>query len=126
MILFGNLLCIASSKWAFIDIQKNSISKITEELILLYTPEEKTVFGETDIAKFKVPEIKAPADFTFQVGRKDIDVNHHMHNTYYLNYAYEAFPLALYEADEPNNFEILYKTGAKLRKLCRLLLSSRK
>lgn len=115
MILLGNLLCKASSKWAFIDLTKNSITKIPEDVICLYEPEEKSVFEETDIAKLKVPETVTPS-FTFQVQRRDIDVNQHMHNIYYLDYAYETLPQSVYELPETNFFEIMYKTGCMFRK----------
>lgn len=108
------LLCKASSKWAFIDLTTNHIAKITPELLQLYAPEEKSVFAEDDIAKLRLPELPASPCFTFPILRKDIDVNHHMHNTFYLDYAYEALPQNIYESDEANYFEIMYKTGATL------------
>ena len=115
MILLGCLLCKASSKWAFIDLTKNSITRIPEDVITLYKPEEKSVFEETDIPKIKSPETTDVPSFSFHVQRKDIDVNQHMHNLYYLDYAYEALPQAVYELPEANYFEIMYKTGCTLR-----------
>lgn len=110
----GNLICIASSKWALIDISTKSITKITEEIIGKYEPERKSVFEIEDIPKIKIPNIVGEPAFSFHVQRKDIDVNHHIHNTYYLDYAYEALPQEIYEAKEADEFEIMYKSGAKL------------
>ena len=50
----------------------------------------------------------------FKVLKKDIDFNEHMHNLNYLAYAYEALPEDVYTNINVNNFEIMYKTSAKL------------
>lgn len=111
----GNLICIASSKWTLIDLTTKSIIKIPDDILNLYEPEKKSVFEETDIAKLKAPEIASIfPSYTFKVQRKDIDVNEHMHNIYYLDYAYEALPTNVYELDESNFFEVMYKTACKL------------
>ena len=110
----NNLICIASTKWTLINTQTGGITRITPDVISCYEPEEKSVFGENDIAKLKKPEISEKPNFVFNILRKDIDVNKHMHNIYYLDYAYEALPEKIYELPEANDFEIMYKTGAKL------------
>ena len=110
----NNLICIASSKWTLINTENNSITRITDDVISCYEPEEKCVFKENDIAKLKKPEMIGQPSFVFTVLRKDIDVNQHMHNLYYLDYAYEALPEEVYKKPEANDFEIMYKSGAKL------------
>ena len=110
----NNLICIASSKWTLINTEANGITRITDNVISCYEPEDKTVFKEQDITKLKKPEISGQPSFIFNVLRKDIDVNHHMHNLYYLDYAYEALPEEIYKNSESNDFEIMYKSGAKL------------
>ncbi len=110
----GELICIASSKWSLIDISKKSITRITPEVILPYEPEEKSVFEQKDIPKIKVPELSTLCTYSFKVRRKDIDVNKHMHNICYLDYACEALPDEIYNLGECNDFEIMYKSGAKL------------
>ncbi len=110
----NHLICIASSKWTLVNTQTSSITRITKDIISGYEPEEKSVFEEKDIAKLKVPEISGEPSFLFSILRRDIDVNHHMHNLYYLDYSYEALPEDIYEGPEANYFEIMYKTGAKL------------
>lgn len=110
----GTLLCIASSKWSLVNTETMSVARVTDEILAKYHKEEKSVFLEDDIVKLKEPELSASPSFTFSVLRRDIDFNHHMHNTYYLDYAYEALPKEVYEESEKNCFEILYKTSAKL------------
>ncbi len=95
MIKSGNLICIASSKWALINVNTGSIAKITEDVIGRYNAESKSVFNENDIAKIKQPE-DSTFCFEFKVQRRDIDVNKHMHNIYYLDYAIEALPESIY------------------------------
>ncbi len=110
----GDLICIASSKWALVNTSTKGIAKITDDIIAPYKSEEKSVFNEKDIAKLKAPQTSSLPSFVFKVQRKDIDVNKHMHNICYLDYALEALPEDIYFSNEINEFEIMYKTGAKL------------
>lgn len=114
----GNLICIASSKWALIDTTNGKILKITKDVIDRYCPEnEKNVFDEIDIPKLQVPKILESdvPNYVFNVLRRDIDINQHMHNLYYLDYALEALPQDIYEVlSNCNNFEIMYKSGIQL------------
>lgn len=110
----GTLLCRASSKWSLINTETASIARITDDILSKYEIEEKSVFHEEDIAKLKEPELSSAPNFSFSVLRRDIDFNHHMHNLYYLDYAYEALPKQIYEEEEKNHLEIMFKTGAKL------------
>ncbi len=91
--------------------------RITPEIIDCYSPEDdKNVFNEADIAKLKEPEIlegQIP-NYIFKVPRRDIDVNNHMNNLHYLDYAMESLPEDVYRNFDCNNFEIMYKNGAKL------------
>ncbi len=91
--------------------------RITPEIINCYSPEDgKNVFNEIDIPKLKEPEIlesQIPS-YVFKVPRRDIDVNNHMNNLHYLDYAIESLPENVYQNLDCNNFEIMYKNGAKL------------
>ena len=109
----GNLICIASSKWVLVNTESTSIARIPEDFNSRYNTEEKSVFNENDISKLKEPNTTS-LNFSFKVLRRDIDLNEHMHNLYYLSYAYESLPREIFESNEFNNFEVMYKTGAKL------------
>ena len=71
-----------------------------------------------DTHKIEIAKLKEPSNvehtFSFNVLRRDIDFNNHMHNLYYLLYAYEALPKEVYEKGELDNFEIMYKNGSML------------
>ena len=109
----NNLICIANSKWTLVNSDTKTLTKITDEIKNSYEPESKLVFDKLEIAKLKEPSTSEHT-FSFNVLRRDIDFNNHMHNLYYLLYAYEALPKEVYEKDESNNFEIMYKSGSML------------
>ena len=51
-----NKLCaIATSKWALINIETGKLTRLTEEIINKYNPEDKYVFSEPDIEKIEFP-----------------------------------------------------------------------
>ena len=107
------LIAIATSKWVFLDIEKQRISKIDLDVLKIYNPDDKCVFGIEEIEKINIPE--QFINFTeYQVKRFDIDVNKHMHNLNYLNLAYEALPEEVYNTHEFNDVRITYKHQIKL------------
>ena len=118
----NNLLIIASSKWIFLDTKKNSIMKIEDSFYEKYKPEEKSVFDIIDLPKLSEPQ-NSTKTFEYTVKRSDIDINGHMHNTNYLNLAYEALPEEIYENTIFNNIEILYKKEIKLNDSVKFLYS---
>ena len=118
----NNLLIIATSKWIFLDTEKNSIMKIEDSFYNKYNPEEKSVFNTLDIPKLKEPE-NSIQTFKYSVKRSDIDINGHMHNTNYLGLVYEALPEDVYKNNIFNNFEILYKKEIKLNDNVKFLYS---
>lgn len=108
----NNLICIASSKWVLLSTETGHIIHITEEIKNAYLAENKTVFNESDLHKIVEPD-NAEKTFSFTVRRRDIDINNHMNNLYYLDYALEALPEEVY-LKFFNNVEIMYKYSAKL------------
>ena len=109
----GELCVIATSKWALIDIEKRNVLKLTDEIKNKYKPEEKSVFNEKVLDKMKIPT-EFQREITYTVGRKDIDINNHMHNTYYLSLVYEVLPEDVYENRPYDNFRITYKKEIQL------------
>lgn len=109
----GNLCIIATSKWTSINIKEGKLTEPTPEIIEAYQCEEKTVFEDGNIAKLKEPtDVQAKTEYV--ASRRDIDINNHVHNLYYLDYAYEALPEEVYRAEECNNIEIMYKKQVQL------------
>lgn len=112
----NNELCIiATSKWTLLNIEKRKMVRLTEELIEKYKPEEKSVFLDEKLDKIKIPT-KFISNIKYKVIRKDIDLNKHMHNLYYLDLAYEALPEDVYAKRLFDNVRITYKKEIKLRR----------
>ena len=100
-------------KWALIDTEKGKMSRLTENIINAYKPEKKTVFEENSLDKVKIPE-EFSNTIKYEVIRKDIDINKHMHNLYYLDLAYEALPDEIYNKRPFDYVRITYKKEIKL------------
>ena len=109
----NNLAAIATSKWLLIDTEKGKISRIEENMIEKYKPETgKSVFNIVELDKLIEPE-NIENSISYEVRRRDIDINGHMHNLYYLDLAYEALPEKVYEQRPFENIQIMYKREAK-------------
>lgn len=109
----NNELCaIATSKWTVINLDKGLI-RLTDDIIDKYNSEEHFVFDSFKFDKLKEPT-NSTLTFEYTVQRRDIDINNHMHNLYYLDLAYEALPKDIYENTSFDNVEIMYKSGAYL------------
>jgi len=106
----GNLIAIASSKWALIHIE-NGISRIPQELEAKYNCVDKALFDKP-LDKISEPE-NSVCSFEYIVQRRDLDTNNHVNNTIYLDYAYEALPKEVYKNENFKTVEITYKHEAK-------------
>lgn len=111
---YDELVAIASSKWLYIDIDLAKFIKIPEEVILSYKQEPFQVFEEKDLGRLKEPTTEIINKIDFKITRNMIDVNMHLHNTYYLDIAKEVLPEEMALKNEFNNFEIMYKKEIKL------------
>ena len=78
-----------------------------------YHSEPKSVFGEVEIEKMKLPE-EFENTISYQIKRRDIDIIGHVHNLYYLDLAYETLPKEVYEQRPFNYIRIMYKKEIKL------------
>ena len=87
--------------------------RLTDDMLKKYSVEQKSVFDNFEFKKFKEPDNYLSC-YNYTVSRRDIDVNSHMHNLYYLDLAYDALPKDVYENNSFNNIEIMYKKEAKL------------
>lgn len=110
----NNELCvIGTSKWAIVNTENKSIERITQEMIDKYKMDEKSVFDEIEIPKPIIPN-SFMKSFTFKPLRRNIDINGHVHNTHYLEMAYESLPENVYQKRPYNNFRISYKKEIKM------------
>lgn len=107
----GEKIAIAATEWVLIDAKKLSLTRMTEELINAYGDVPKKVFEEDISGKIMEPENNEKI-YEYTSKRRDIDVNHHVNNVNYLEFAYDAFPKDL--SVDFNNLEIYYKKQVKL------------
>ena len=108
----GNLCVIGTSKWVLINIKSGKIVRLDDEIVNKYKPEEKSVFDEEELEKLKIPD-NFESEYIYKVARRDIDLNGHMHNLYYLDLAYEALPQEVYDKRPFDNVRIEYKKEVK-------------
>lgn len=108
-------LCVAvASRWLLIDSDLRKIKKADEKMIASYASEpEKLALENEEIEKMRAPE-KFNSSMLYKVMRRDIDMNGHMHNLYYLDLAYEALPEEVYNERLFNNVRITYRKEIKL------------
>lgn len=110
----GETICIATSKWIYIDIKTRKIMRLTPEIQDMYQSEKEFVFSEEEskFGKLVEPEQKK-SSIDFKITRNMIDTNYHLHNIYYSDIAKEALPEEIASKTEFNNLEIMYKKEIK-------------
>lgn len=110
----GNLCAIASSKWCLLNTSINKIARMPDNIDSIFHGFKiPYVFGGNDLAKLSVPDSEAIDSDYYKIRRFDLDINNHVHNLNYLNYAYEILPVNVYKGPELNNVEIYYKREIK-------------
>ena len=108
------LVAIATSKWVLVNSETEKIVRISEELKEKYAANGKCVFEEEIVDKLKEPEGLELA-YEETIGRTKIDTNNHLNNLYYLDYAIESLPEEVYQNNNFNNIEIMYKKEIKYK-----------
>lgn len=110
----GDLCVIASSKWCLVNTKTSKISKMPDNLKNIYHGfHNESVFGIEDLPKLIEPNLEPISVDTYRIRRFDLDLNKHVHNLNYLNFAYELLPNDVYDGEELNNVEILFKKELK-------------
>lgn len=111
----NKLIAIATSKWVLFNTQTNRLFRISQEVADAYTMENKSVFDEEVTFSIDTPtSTKVSNTLDYTILRKDIDINNHVHNLYYLDFAYEVLPEDVYKNNIFNNVEIVYKKECSL------------
>ena len=101
----GNEVIRAEAKFALFDLTTSRLTRISEELLGSYQPEDKTVFEDAQ-------RLRAPSEYVseteMKLRRSDIDFNGHVHNTRYVDLAMEALPNEIFASDDFTDIHILY------------------
>lgn len=119
----NELVAKATSKWIFLNFETKKLEKLTPEIYNLYNPEpDKSVFNESKLDRLIPPE--SYSNFLeYTVKRSDIDINSHVHNLNYLDFAYEVLPEEIYNKPELKNIRISYKREIKFGDTVKCLYS---
>lgn len=96
-----------TSRWFLVNTSTGHVSRITPEVRSAYALDEARVFPDDIPSNGKSPA-EARETFTYTVGRRDIDTNHHVNNIRYLDFALEALPQEVYD-HLPAALDIAYR-----------------
>ncbi len=108
----GALCVIASSKWTPVDTVSKKLIRITDELLDVYGTEEKSVFNGDPLIRLKEPKAYEN-EIPYRVRRSEIDLNGHVHNLCYLDFALEALPAEIYHERDFHDIRITYRKEIK-------------
>lgn len=114
----GEILAIASSKWVLMNMNLRKMVKLTEEYLSVFGMEEgKRAFEEENELPGEIGKIVESSEYqtctSYEVQRRDIDMNHHLHNLNYLYIAYEMLPETVFENTVYDEMVIEYKKEIK-------------
>lgn len=108
----GELCVIGTSKWVLYNAKAGKITRITEEVKNSYAMDSKNVYGIEKIEK-QEPPAGYDSVYYYKPMRRDIDMNNHVHNLFYLDIAIEALPEEIFLQGDFNNLQISYKKEIK-------------
>lgn len=109
-----NLVCVASSRWVMVERESGKILRPVQQILDAYGTYVRSVF-EGKSKKLQEPS-NSIKNFEYKVQNRDIDVNGHVNNLCYLDFAEETVP----ENVSFNSFstvEVLYKKEIKLHEV---------
>ena len=104
----GGLCVVASSKWTPVDAVSKKLIRVTDELLDIYGTEEKAVFEGDSLIRLKEPKTYE-SETPYRVRRSEIDLNGHVHNLCYLDFALEALPEDVYHNRDFHDIRITYR-----------------
>lgn len=102
-------VAIATSKWVCVNTENGSICKIDDTIKNAYTIETPCVF-ENDIDKLSDPGNYID-NCTINITKDMIDVNGHVHNLEYIDFASQILPYEIMQ--DAKNIDVLYKKEIK-------------
>ena len=108
----GTVYAKATSKWVLIDLETDSMKQIPNELIATYGPEDNIDLFEDDFEKQRdLDEYDFVKSLT--VSKNTLDINKHVNNANFIDFAYDIIPFEEFNNEEFNNVRITYKHEIK-------------
>lgn len=105
----GERIAIAASGWLLVNASTQRMEKMPSGMMDEYGTVERSVFGEPLQRLKALPGAKKNWEYT--VLKRDIDINRHVNNLCYLDYAVESLPEGISETDF-NDVDIMYKKAS--------------
>ena len=103
----GEVLGIATSFWAILDIKERRPVMIPASVLEQIPAEQHRIF-ESKMGKI-VQKSREDHKKTFQVGQRDLDDNQHTNNVSYISWALEAVPQNVWSQRRLTELEIIYR-----------------
>jgi len=105
----GGLVAAATSGWLLVQASTQRMARIPQGMLEQYGTVERAVLDEP-LHRLKMLSA-APKTWEYTVQRRDIDINRHVNNLCYLDYALEALPEG-YGEESFNDVNIMYKKAS--------------
>lgn len=102
----GDELGRATSAWLIIDIDRRRPVRIPDYVSEIRLPDRERVLPETEeLPSMEDPDLEA----TFRVRHSDLDLNAHVNNVHYAEWALETLPDNILDAYRATSLEIQYR-----------------
>ena len=110
----GNVIARSTSRWARVQTDTKRLLRVGEDIFEKYGAEERSVFdGGFPLSHLRQSTLPVVCEKEIALRRNDFDMNDHVHNLVYLDYALEAIPYEAYRERKMRAFHISY-----LRPIC--------
>ncbi|PLX73875.1 MAG: acyl-ACP thioesterase [Desulfuromonas sp.] len=105
----GNPVVTATSSWMLIDLTSRRPVRIADHLPDLPTVERRMVHDS--FSSLPIPD-RFDCELPFRVRHSDLDINRHVNNTVYVDWALEALPPSDIGRYRPRTIEVSYRAEA--------------
>lgn len=107
----GRIIAHGSSEWLLVNAESQRMIKIPAGMMDEYGTVERAVFQEP-LTRLK-PPAEAVRQWEYEICRRDIDINRHVNNLNYVDFALEALPPEIPETVF-NDVNVMYKKASFL------------